>query len=108
MRIKTITVEDVAIISTTVYDTQPLEHIYGYSVQFKWTSTVADAEIKLQASNDGENWDDVTGASFLINNSSDSKLFNVPDAMYKFVRVFLDVTAGTVDTFKIITNIKGI
>ena len=107
MKVHTVTQEDTDIASTVNYATQQVEHIWGYSVQFIWTTTFSDATIKLQASNDAENWDDITGASATIGNVGDSKLFNCPEVMYKFVRARVEVVAGKLDTIKIITYIKG-
>lgn len=107
MRTQNTEKEETNVTSTTNHDSQQTEHVWGYSVQFIWTSTTVQGAVKLQASNDNENWDDITGASYTINDISGSTLFNVPNVFYRFFRPRVEITSGALVTLKTITNIKG-
>ena len=93
---------------TANYDSQQVERIHGYSVQFVWTATAVDATIKLQASNDGTNWDDIAGASCTITNTSDSKLFNLPEVYYRYFRPRVEVITGELLKARVVTNLPSI
>ena len=107
MRVNYETESHEAITATTNFDSQQLEHMYGYSVQFIWTSTNADATLLLQASNNGTDWDNISYATQAILNDDSSKLFVVPEAMYRYVRARVEVSGGSIDTLEIATYIKG-
>lgn len=79
---------------------------WGFAIALQWTHTAATGAIKAQASNDAALWFDISGATAdpaaVLN-----AFFNEQQTFYKFVRVQLDITAGTVDTFKMVFNSKG-
>lgn len=87
--------------TTVISEAVSLKHIYGYSVWASWAGTLITGSIKLQASVDGVNWEDVASSSQTISVTG-SYLWNVPDAMYKFFRV--SVTSG--NTNNITVNAK--
>ena len=82
----TIFVAEVVTNETTNGEAIDISHIYGYSVYADWAGTTIAGSIKLQASLDNSSWIDITSSSQTIN-SSDSYLWNVTDAFYKYFRV---------------------
>ena len=107
MRVNYETESHTDVSTTTNFDSQQLEHMYGYSVQFIWTSTTVDATLCLQASNNGTDWEDIAYVSHDVFNTSSSKMFVVPEAMYRFVRPRVVFNSGTLDTLEIAIYIKG-
>ena len=61
----------------------------------------------MQASNTETDWDDISGAFVAIDNNSGSKLFNMPDVLYKFYRVVVTVNTGTLSTLRAESYTKG-
>ena len=106
--LKIIDVTDV--IALTNYASQQVERISGYSVQFIWTASKnIDAKIVLQASNDGENWDSIECASYLITDTiTTTRLFNLPEVYYRYFRPRVEITAGTLTTLEAFYFLKGI
>lgn len=66
----------------------------GFSVHVSWTGDT-DGTVYLQASNDGSNWENITGASVATGGAAASELFNVQGVFFKSLRVFYDRTGGT-------------
>jgi hypothetical protein len=102
------TLFDVSAVTTDqTSDVQDMGFLYGYSVQFIWVSTTCVATFKMQASNDGTNWIDVTNGSQAIANNSGSVMLNL-DAQYPaFVRGVIDMTSGTLTSALAVMNSKG-
>lgn len=73
---------------------QTLDQAFGFSVQAQWTGASAAGTLKLQASLDGTNWDDISGASTTIAGAGNI-LWNVTDVMFPWVRVVFTRTSGT-------------
>lgn len=82
----------------------------NFSVYVKWTETVSSlvGNIKLQASVDNSNREDINGASTNINGSG-SVMFNITNAGYFSLRTVYTRVSGT-GTFYIVANkrISGI
>lgn len=95
-----------AIVADVATESVDLSHITGYSVQIDWTSTTAAGTIKVQMSNDGKTWDD-TGSSQAISNDSGTVVLNFADVFYKYTRVFVDWTSGSITTLDVIVCGKG-
>lgn len=89
---------DSAITATANGDSLALGRNRQLAVQVTWTSTVSSASALLQASNDGTNWVDITGASQTILNNSGTTIWTISDANYKFIRPRLVYTSGSVTT----------
>ncbi len=70
-----------------------LDQIYGFSFQAIYTGS-PDGTLKLQASNDGETWDDVPSSSLIIS-AAGHTLYNVTDVFYKYVRVYFEFSSGS-------------
>lgn len=85
-----------------------LTNIYGYSCQVVWTSSTAAGTIKLEVSNDGATWTELTSPTQAILNNNGSVMFNVADCFYQQVRVLVDYTSGTIATVTAQFNAKGI
>jgi len=77
-----------------------IEHIYGFSVQFKWSGS-ATGNLTIQGSNDVwdntqnynvVNWETIPGAEFDVSTGT-SVLFNIDRAFYRWFRVNF-VSAG--------------
>ena len=70
-----------------------------WSCQLVWTSTTAAGTVKMQESNDGTNWEDISGASQAISNDSGSTMFKSTDAFQaKYIRALVDFTSGSITT----------
>jgi Flp pilus assembly protein TadG len=65
-----------------------------YSVQASFTGSDVAGTFKLQASNDGTNFTDISGATASVT-SSGTALLNVENAGYRFVRADWTYTSGT-------------
>jgi hypothetical protein len=63
---------------------------------FTLTPTAIAGSLKLQASNDGTNWADISGASVSISGDA-SLIYEKASAQYRFVRAALSLTAGAAD-----------
>ena len=89
-------------------DSQELIHIFGYAVCAMWTEEVASlaGTISLEASIDGTNWAEITGSPEAVSGTG-SKLWNVSEAMYRYIRLKLVITGGTAGLTADI-NIKGV
>lgn len=87
--------------ATQVSESISIKHIYGFSVWATWSGTTISGSIKLEASLDEENWEDITDSEVTIS-SATTNLWNVSNAMYPYFRV--SVTAD--DTNTITTTAK--
>ncbi len=81
-----------------------LDSIFGFSFHVLTSGTTMNGSMELQASNDGTNWETVSGSSEVIIGSSDDHLYNVSDAFYRFVR--LSVTADA-NAITVVAHYKG-
>lgn len=89
--------------NSDIFDIQDMA---GYAIQAKWSNQVGLAgSIKLQASNDGSNWEDVASSSQTFAGNGQF-LWNVTTAFYRYVRVVATITGGSAN-FEINGNSKG-
>lgn len=65
-----------------------------FSIHADFTGATLAGTLQLQASNDGTDFVDITGASQVVA-SAGSHVFNVVNAAYKFVRLTWAQTGGT-------------
>jgi len=108
MRFQNKKIFDESAVTSTINSVEvELNHIYGYSVQFIWTSTTASAIIKLQGSNDGTHWTNIVDATQVIADDNGNVLFNEADVFYQFFRGRLDFTSGSVTTLEATYQTKG-
>jgi len=84
-----------------------IEYLYGYSASIKWVSSTCSASLKMQESNDRENWVDVSGGTQAILNNSGLVLINLADRMSKYSRAYLDWTSGTLTSITVDYQAKG-
>lgn len=79
---------------------------YGYSLQavVKNNSSLS-ATLKLQCSNDNENFSDISGATLTLN-ANGSQMINLDALHYCFIRAVITYTSGTADVI-IFQNTKG-
>lgn len=78
--------EEIVTNETKVSEAFEVEHIYGFSIQLVYSGAGISGSFKLQASNDGENWDDVTNSEQVIS-GPDSFTTNVDAFHSKYFRV---------------------
>ena len=80
---------------------------WGYSAQFVVSNIVGSisAAAKIQASNDGENWEDISGATKTLNSAS-AQMINLNALTFNYIRSVVTYTSGTAD-IKIIEVTKG-
>ena len=90
---------------TNVSPAQPLDHIYGFSVQLVHPLASASGVFSLEASNDASNWTTVSSVNI---NTSGSTILNTTDAFYKNVRGRLVVNSGTFSSFTANMYTKGV
>lgn len=76
-----------------------LEFSKGYSIQANVGGSLTVGTFKLQSSNDGVNWVDISGSSQARANVI---TWNVADAFYEYVRVDISTVTGS-DNVKIIS-----
>ncbi len=70
-----------------------------WSCQLVWTSTTAVGTVKMQESNDGTNWEDISGASQAISNDNGSVMFKSTDEFApRYIRALVDWTSGSITT----------
>jgi len=109
MRIVNDTILDLsAVVASVNSEAVHLDFLYGFSVQLAFTSTTASAVIRLQCSNDEATWINIAGTDQTVNNNNDTVMLNVADAFYKFMRVQVVYTSGSITTINAIINAKGI
>jgi hypothetical protein len=93
-------IDEAALAATKNGDTIDIRHQMGLSAQIIWTATTATFSVKLQTSNDGENWVDETTTQAIADNNGSTVLQWAP--LYKaFARIVAARTSGTVTTLKV-------
>jgi hypothetical protein len=75
---------------------------YGLALQIVYTG-VTDITFKLQCSNDGENFMDISGTEHANVVADGSTLYDLGTPGYKILRVVLTVNSGTAD-FTLVFN----
>ena len=100
-------IDAAAVVADEASSIMDITLLYGYSAQVSWTSTTAVATIKMQESNDGLTWSDVSGGSQAVASDSGSVMLNLPGRMAKWSRVLVDWTSGSVTTLKVDFYGKG-
>jgi hypothetical protein len=89
---------------TAAYD---IERTLHYSIQIVYGTGLVGT-FKLQESNDGTNWADVTSGDLTITGATASnKIFNVRDCCTKYVRVDFAIDGVTSGTVKILLQTKA-
>lgn len=82
--------------ATTASEILDLRTILNCSVQIKWTSTTASFTVGLEVSNDGTNFISIDSATVLDNNGAD--IFVIQNNPYKYARIYVTRTSGTLTT----------
>lgn len=73
-----------------------ISQVIGYSIQAVWSAgSTPVGVLKLQSSNDGSNWNDISGATANVSGDTGSAMFNVTDAYYNQVRLVYTRTSGS-------------
>lgn len=93
------------VVATTVSETLNLETIVNCSVQIKWTSTTAAFTIGIEVSNDASTWFSLDSATVADNNGSD--IFVIQNNAYKYGRIYVTRTSGTLTTLTATYHGKG-
>ncbi len=101
---------DLDITAPTVGTTQYSERVdismqAGFAVYGSWSGTSIQGAIFLQASADGTNWVLLSGASEVISGHGEH-LWNVSQVFFRFFRVGVTSSAGTIDV-SLYYNAKG-
>lgn len=74
----------------------------GYSIQAVWSGGSGFTGIfTLEASNDNVNFAPIPGSGVSVNGVTGTHIYDVGDFHYRFGRVSLDVTAGSVTNLEI-------
>jgi hypothetical protein len=74
----------------------------GYSIQAVWSGGSGFTGIfTLEASNDNVNFAPIPGSGVFVNGVTGNHIYDVGDFHYRFGRVSLDVTAGSVSNMEI-------
>ena len=92
--------------SALLVDTTKL--VFGnMNMQVTWTGfSTTDATVKLQSSNDGSNWIDVTDSTITLNAASGTLNVVAAYAASQYVRVAFTKNANAAGTFGVILSIK--
>ena len=72
----------------------PLDDVINYSIHAVFTGSDVAGTFKLQVSNDGTNFTDLSGASTSVTSSTDT-LINASNAGYRYVRYDWARSGGT-------------
>ena len=96
------------VVADVAGETINLDYIYGLTIQLSWISATAAGTIKVQASNDENTWIDLTTHNQTVNNDSQDKMIEINNAYYKYIRVYVDWTSGSITAINAIINGKGI
>lgn len=94
-----------AVVATTASEALDLDTIVNCSVQIKWTSTTASFTVGLEVSNDGVNYTSIDSATVADNNGSD--IFVIQDNPYRYARIYVTRTSGTLTTLTAVYHGKG-
>jgi len=83
-----------------------IESAYGISVRVGYSGASLAGTIKLEASLDSENWEEVSGTSTAVSAAGGSVFYNISDIFYPFVRLSIQSSnANTITaTAKIYTK----
>lgn len=66
------------------------------AVQIIWTSlNTAVGTVKLQASNDGTNWENLTALPYTMTSANDNHIFNMYEIGYAFMQVNYAAVSNT-------------
>lgn len=84
-----------------------ISYIYGYSIQWDWTSTSCTAVLKMMQSNNGIKWSDVIGSDQAISDNSGDILIDLHAQMAGYVKAVVTISAGTLLTLESLFNAKG-
>lgn len=78
-------------------DALPLAHQKLFSVSYKFSGLSGDAAgtLKLQKCNDGVSWEDIAGASQVVDDETTIGAFEVKDFAQLYIRVVWTRVAGT-------------
>lgn len=87
-----------SVAATTVSETIDLNTIVNCSFQVVWTSTTASFTLGLEVSNDGTNFTSIDSATVSDNNGSD--IFIIQENPYRYARVYITRTSGTLTTLR--------
>lgn len=101
-----ILIETANLTADLVSETIELETIVNLSVQIVWASTTAAASVRVEVSNDNENWV-LLGSAATIANNSGNVMVEKENSAVKYMRVNVDYTSGTVTSLKCIYSAKG-
>lgn len=72
-----------------------VSQVLGYSIQAIISGgTSPTGTLKLQYSNDGTNWDDISGATWSVTDNG-NRMFNQSGVYYNYVRAVYTRTSGT-------------
>jgi len=77
----------------------------GYAIQAYWTGT-PEGELKLQVSNDGDNYTDIAESIVSVDGSAGSTVWLEPYSMYDRVKVIYTASSGS-GTLNVQINGKG-
>ena len=96
-----------AIQATKTLNAMDISRHYGYSVQCVVTNKVSSisAVLKLQCSNDGVNFSDISGSTLTISDNG-VQMLNLDALHYRFVRSVITYTSGKAD-ISVNENTKG-
>lgn len=89
--------EDLDISTGEFYsEAQNVEDVISYAVSVTWSDgAILNAQMFLQASNDGENWTQIQQSTLSIAGASGTHVVNVEKPAYSFARLGITVSAGT-------------
>ena len=65
------------------------------SFQCNWTGTSPVSAIKLQCSNDGSNWHDISGATVSVSGNTGAGMVQSVSVAFRYVRMLSTFTSGT-------------
>lgn len=84
-----------------------LSQIYGYSIQAIYTNGAPAGTLVLQASNDGINFCDIAGTSFVVTGTGNF-LWNVTNSNYLYVQMaWTPDGGGSTGTMQSLAYIRG-
>lgn len=93
-------IDEAALAATENGATLQIDGLIGLSAHIIWTSTTASFTVKLQTSNDGENWFDESTTQAISNDNGNTILQWAP--LHKiYARVVVERTSGTLTTIKV-------
>ena len=73
-----------------------VERMSGFALQAIWSDGSSPVgTLKLQASNDDSNWEDITGATFSVSGNSGHSMINVAEVFYTYVRAVYTRSSGS-------------